>query len=417
MKKLVLLLLIILAGGAFVGEMMIKDSGYVLIAYNQTTIETSLWVLLIVLAVGFVIGHWLLNLVTHTQLPTTKLKAWKDNRNQLISRRKTLKGLTSLSEGNWAQAQKQLAQAAERSDLPLVNYLAAAKAAHEQNNEAAADELLQKARNTTPEAEVTVAISQAEIQLSRGQLEPCLATLLRLRTLAPKNTYVMKLLKDVYLRLNDWKALSQLIPALRKHQALKTEELYELSAECCTHILEDSVSKLPVETSEEDRLKALSDAWSDLPTEQTKNGEIVQHYTELLVSLGAEDRAEQNLRSLIKKNWDEKLVTLYGRINGENAKKQLDSARSWQKAHAESPELLLTLGRLSLRNEHWGQAVKYFEQSLELDAKPETLGELTRLLRHLGEDEKAQGLLQENLNIVASGLPELPMPVEQKASA
>lgn len=417
MKKLFLLLLIILAAGSFIGELMIKDSGYVLIAYNQTTIETSLWVLLVALVIAFIISHWVLNLITRTQLPTAKIKAWKDHRNQRISRRKTLKGLTSLSEGNWAQAQKQLAQAAERSDLPLINYLAAARAAHEQNNEQATDELLQKARSTTPEAEVTVAISQAEIQLSRGQLEPCLATLLRLRTLAPKNTYVMKLLKDIYLRLNDWQALSKFIPVLRKHQAMKEDELAELSRNCYNRLLEDSIEKLPVETSTEDRLKELGKVWHDLPTDQTRDGDLVQRYTELLVSLGAESRAEQNLRDLIKRNWDEQLVTLYGRVNGENAKKQLDNARNWLKSHAESPALLLTLGRLSLRNQHWGQAVKYFEQSLEIEPRSETLAELARLLRHLGDGDRAQALLQQNLSLVASGLPELPMPEAEEAKA
>ena len=416
MKKLFLLLVIVLVAGTYVGQLMVKDPGYVLIAYNNTTVETSLWVLLIALVLTFVAFHIVVNLFTHTKLPTARLKAWKDGRNQQISRRKTLKGLTSLSEGNWAQAQKQLAQAAERSDLPLINYLAAARAAHEQNNEQATDELLQKARSTTPEAEVTVAISQAEIQLSRGQLEPCLATLLRLRTLAPKNTYVMKLLKDIYLRLNDWQQLSKLIPVLRKHQALKDDELSELSRQCYSKLLDESIQNLPVETSDEERLKTLSRTWHDLPAEQTRDGDLVQRYTELLVSLGAESRAEQNLRDLIKRNWDEKLVTLYGRVNGENAKKQLDNARGWLKSHAESPALLLTLGRLSLRNEHWGQAVKYFEQSLDIEPNSETLAELARLLRHLGDGERAQTLLQQNLNLVASGLPELPMPSQEKAT-
>lgn len=410
MKKLFIALLIFLAVGAWLGEKMIKDSGYVLIAYDQTTIETSLWVLLVVCIVGFILLHWLINLLTHTRLPTARLHAWREHRNQRISRRKTLKGLTLLSEGNWAQAQKQLAQAAEKSDLPLINYLSAARAAHEQNNDQATDELLQKARSSTPEAEVTVAITQAEIQLSRGQLEPCLATLLRLRTLAPKNSYVMKLLKDVYLRLNDWEALAKLLPSLRSHQALKPEELEELTQHCYSRILEESVSKLPIETADDERLQALGKAWHTLPSDQTQESSLVQRYTELLVSLGAESRAEQNLRDLIKRKWDEKLVNLYGRINGENAKKQLDQARSWFKKHPESPALLLSLGRLSLRNQHWGQAVKYFEQSLELEPSAETLGELTRLLRHLGETEQAQALLQQNLNLIAAGLPELPMP-------
>lgn len=416
MKKLFLLLLLFLAAGAWLGEKMIKDSGYVLVAYDQTTIETSLWVLVVLCAVSFVIFHWLINLLTRTRFPTAKLHAWKEHRNQRISRRKTLKGLTLLSEGNWAQAQKQLAQAAEKSDLPLINYLSAARAAHEQNNDQATDELLQKARSSTPEAEVTVAITQAEIQLSRGQLEPCLATLLRLRSLAPKNSYVMKLLKDVYLRLNDWKALSKLIPVLRNHQALKEEELNDLSAQCYSHILNDSVTNLPVETSDEDRLHALGKAWRELPSDQMLKGGLVQQYTELLVSLGAESRAEQNLRELIKKSWDETLVNLYGRVSGDNPKKQLDQARNWAKKRTESPALLLTLGRLSMRNQHWGQAVKYFEQSLDLNPSAEALGELTRLLRNLGEADQAQTLLQQNINLVTAGLPELPMPEEAKAS-
>lgn len=410
MKKLLLLLLLFLLAGAWIGQKMLQDSGYVLIAYNQTTIETSLWVLLIVVVVTFVLIHWLLNILTRTRLPTAKFHSWKEHRNQRISRRKTLKGLTLLSEGNWSQAQKQLSQAAEKSDLPLVNYLSAARAAHEQNDEQATDELLQKARNSTPEAEVTVAITQAEIQLSRGQLEPCLATLLKLRNLAPQNTYVMRLLKDIYIKLNDWSALSQLMPTLRKHHAFKEPELAKLSQQCCIQLLNESVANLPVETSNEDRLKALGKAWSNLPTVETRNGEIVQRYTELLVSLGAEGSAEQSLKDLIKRSWDEKLVNLYGRLNGDNAKKQLDQARGWLKNSPESPALQLTLGRLSLRNKLWGEAVKYFEQSLALAPSAEALAELARLLRHLGEHERAQSLLQQNLNLVASGLPELPMP-------
>lgn len=415
MKKLFLLLLLVLAAGAWVGEKMIQDSGYVLIAYDQTTVETSLWVLLLSIVIIFIIGHWLVNLITRTRFPTAKLQAWKEHRNQRISRRKTLKGLTALSEGNWAQAQKQLAQAAERSDLPMVNYLAAARAAHEQNNEKAADELLQKARSTSPEAEVTVSISQAEIQLSRGQLEPCLATLLKLRTLAPKNTYVMKLLKDVYIRLNDWQALATLLPQLKKLQALKTEEYDELSQKSYLKLLQNSIDSVPVETSDEDRLKALGKVWHAIPQELSRDPQLAQRYTELLVSLGADGRAEKNLRDLIKRNWDDSLVNLYGRISGENEKKQLDVARGWLKSHPESPALQLTLGRLSLRNQYWGEGLKHFEQSLKLNPSAEALAELARLLRHLGESDQAQTLIQTNLGLVSSSLPELPMPAQSQA--
>jgi len=52
MKKLFIILLIMLVAGAWVGQLMVQDPGYVLLAYQQTTIETSLWVLLLVLVVS-----------------------------------------------------------------------------------------------------------------------------------------------------------------------------------------------------------------------------------------------------------------------------------------------------------------------------------------------------------------------------
>lgn len=409
MKKIFLLLLIVLGVGALVGELMVKDPGYILIAYNKTSIETSLWVGTLIIIIGFIILHGLINLITRSRLPLSSFQAWKERRSHQINRRKTLKGLTLLSQGNWAKAQKQLAQAAECSDLPFINYLEAARAAHEQNDEQAADDFLQKARKATPEAEITVAIAQAEIQFDRGQLEPCLATLLRLRTLAPGNTYVMKLLKDTYIRLQDWSELAALLPILKKRHALKEDDLQQLTQQCYCQLMNASIESV-TNTSNSSKLKSLRRTWQNIPTEQIRNTELVQHYTQLLVSLGAGDNAEQNLRGLIKRNWDEKLVSLYGRVSGENVKKQLGYAQGWLKNHENSPALLLTLGRLSMQNQNWEQAISYFEKSLEVSPNTETLAELTRLLRHLGNNEKAQILLQNNLNLISNGLPELPIP-------
>ena len=121
MKRGLLLLLVILFAGAWLGEKMVQDPGYVLLSYNGTTVETSLWVLLLLLIIGFALGHWLLNLIAGIRMPGDKVRGWQSRRNQRISQRKTLKGMVALSEGNWWKAQRFLSQAAERSDLPVVN--------------------------------------------------------------------------------------------------------------------------------------------------------------------------------------------------------------------------------------------------------------------------------------------------------
>mgnify|MGYP000633630965 CR=1 FL=1 len=410
MKKLFLLLVLVLVGGAWLGEKMVQDPGYVLLSYNQTTVETSLWVMIVALIVGFVALHWVLNLLFNTRLPTTQLRNWREGRRQRSAQSKTVKGLLALSEGNWQKAQKQLSSAAERSELALVNYLAAARAAHEQGDEQTADEMLNKARQSTPNADVAVGITQAQFQLARGQLEPCLAMLLQLRRMAPNNSYIIKLLKDVYIQLKDWQSLSSLLPDMRKQQVLQQDAMSELTETVHLNRLEAALASFNVETPNEDRLKRLAQTWDSMPNEMTRNLALVERYCEILIELGADDSAEKTLRDLIKREWDDSLVALYGRINGSNAKKQLDQARGWLKQHPQSPALLLTLGRLSLRNKQWGEALKFFQQSLEYGPDRETLAELIRLLRHLGDKDQAETALQEHLPLLSDKLPALPMP-------
>ncbi|WP_261842581.1 heme biosynthesis HemY N-terminal domain-containing protein [Aliamphritea ceti] len=410
MKKLLILLLILLFAGAWVGQLMIQDSGYTLIAYNNVTIEMSLWVFLIAMFAVFFLFHWALNLLRGSLRSGQRFRLWSQGRNQRIANTKSLKGLIALSEGKWWQAQRLLTQAGDKSELPLISYLAAARAAHEQGEDADCDELLNKARDAAPQAEIAVGISQAQILLSRGQYEPCLATLLDLNKKAPKNTYVMKLLREVYIQLNDWSALSKLIPELRKHNAVKPAKLLKTEQRCYSNILEKSISQLPAHADNEEKAKALGTAWHNMPGQLSSDDVLARHYTNLLVSIGAEEKAEAAIRDLLKRNWDDSLIALYGRIQGSDAKKQLEFAKSFLNDYPMNADLLLTLGRLSLRNQHWGKAVDYFEQSLEEESRPETLSELARLLQHMGETERTLKLIENNFSLIGNGLPQLPMP-------
>ncbi len=414
MKRLFLLLLVVLAAGAWVGEKMVKDPGYVLISYDESTIETSLWVLLVVLTLGFVALHWAVNIFFKARFPTAKFREWRERRDARQAQGKTLKGLLALSEGRWWKAQRLLSQSAESSGQPLINYIAAARAAHEQGEDKTADELLQKARSSVPQAEVAIGITQVQIQLERGQLEPCLATLLRLRRLAPKHTYVLRLLKDVYVRLEDWQGLTNLIPELRKLKALKEDEIAALEQTCYSKLLGSTLEKLPVEADSNTRLQALTKEWKSIPSSLSHDKEMIQRYIEQLVSAGSEDKAESFLQDKIKRQWDEDLVNLYGRIKGESAHKQLEVAKGWLKKNPDSAALKLTLGRLAMRNEQWGKAVDYMEESLALEKRPETYTELTRVLQHLGDNKRSLSVLQDGLALMGNGLTPIPLPATEE---
>ncbi|SEG77998.1 heme biosynthesis HemY N-terminal domain-containing protein [Marinobacterium lutimaris] len=412
MKRFFIILLLLLLAGAWLGQLMVQDPGYVLLAYKETTVETSLWVLLLMAIIAFAVLHTLINLIGRARLPAQRVRNWRGRRNQKIAQSKTLKGLMALSEGNWWKAQRFLTQAAERSEQPLINYLAAAKAAHEQGETNAADNLLQKAREATPKAEVAVGIVQAQIQLSRGQNEPALATLLHLKRLAPKHSYVLKLLKEAYVRLNDWSGLTHLMHDLRRHQVLPEQQLRDLETRAARHLLTQSLSSQPAEADSKTRLQAVAHTWQELPANCTHDPALIQQYIGLMVEAGSADEAEKMLREQLKKQWDEELVALYGRITSSTPHKQLDTARAWLKKHDASAALELTLGRLSMQNEHWGAAIKHFEQSIELQPSAEAYAELSRLLSHLGEKERAGEISALGFDLVNGKLPALPLPTE-----
>lgn len=415
MKKLFIFLLIFLVVGAWLGQLMVQDPGYVLLAYKQTTVETSLWVLLLLLIVGFALVHWLLNLIGNARLPGDKVRSWRSNRNRRVAHNKTLKGLAALSEGSWWKAQRYLSQAAERSDLPVVNYLAAARAAHEQGDTKASDALLAKARESSPKTEVAVGLTQAELQLERGQLEPCLANLLNLRRRAPKNTQVLRMLKDTYLRLEDWLALIQLLPELKKQHVVEAEAATELERQCHRNRLQQCLQSLEDSSDSEEKLRTLSRSWQAVPQALQRDPELAAEYVELMRSIGAEHETESVLLDLIKRRWDAPLVRLYGLVQGKDPHKQLEQAQRWLKRNPDSAELELTLGRLNMRQENWGKAIDHLERSLELQPGGEAAEELQRLLLHLGEHERLQQLFKRQLLQTSTTLPALPLPPAEEA--
>ena len=65
MKLLLVFVLIVLLAGAVVGELIVQDPGYVLLSYQTTTIETSIWGLGMVVLVSFTTLYVVLQLLQY----------------------------------------------------------------------------------------------------------------------------------------------------------------------------------------------------------------------------------------------------------------------------------------------------------------------------------------------------------------
>jgi HemY protein len=149
--------------------------------------------------------------------------------------------------------------------------------------------------------------------------------------------------------------------------------------------------------------------WDELPRFVRRDEHTIHDYARLLARLGDEEQAETLLRKVLKNHWSDELINLYGRLEGSDPEVQLLTAEQWYKDRPNNPQLLLALGRLSLRNQLWGKAREYFTASLKLKRDRETMAELSRLNAHMGEEESSVKLIMQELES-DNALPELPMP-------
>jgi HemY protein len=383
--------LAVLALGGVAGLLITRDPGYVLIAYDDMAVETSLWFALLLLAVGYVVLRVVLFVVRHLVRGRGAFSFWNAERRARAADQRTLRGLALLDAGRWDEARKQLTRAAPRAGAPVVNLLAAARAAQQSGDLAGRDALLREARAVAPDAAAAIDFTQASLEHAAGQWPAARATLERLRASQPSHTSVLWLLADCCRQQSDWRALAELLPVLRRDRAHPPEALAELETAA-------AVGRLAATQEPPQRI------WAALAKAQRHQPEIALAYAQAIEG-NEPDEAVSALREALQHGWDARLVDLFGRIPSSDPARQLGVAESWVKGHQDDGVLFLALGRLALRNRRWAQAREHFEMSIRLGATPEAQGELGRLCLALG-DARGGDLLVGAL----PALPSLPLP-------
>jgi HemY protein len=290
----------------------------------------------------------------------------------------------------------------------MINYLMAAKAgARLQQPDNVDQDLLAAAGEG--ESDLAVALSRAELQLDARNYQAGVATLLEQQSKSTLPGAGLSLLCRAYQGLSSWAEIAQLLPKLRNQKLLPLQELEQLEEQVHKALL---ITAIEAASSD-----VLNQAWAACPERLRQQGELPRLYLRGLLSCDPGGDVEKLVQRSLKTHWDSDLVVLYGLIPGKNPGKQLKAAESWLRDHEADAGLLLTLGRLSLRNELWGQARDYFERSDGLCASAETCAELARLTLGLREPETSAEWSRRGLQLAAAEIPELPQPTLDKPGA
>ncbi|WP_409418664.1 heme biosynthesis HemY N-terminal domain-containing protein [Marinomonas sp. RS-M-Aa-14] len=409
MRKLLFLLVIMMAIGSVLGLLMRQDSGYVLIAYNGVTIETSLWVLITAMVITLFVMSWIKRILFILLRPSNSLAKVTGNLAQKRASRNTIRGMLELVGGNWNKAEKLLTNSAEKVPYPLINYISAAYAASEQDEPERSKALLRLAHQSTPEAEFAIGFAQSQIQIKQQHYEGALASLLRLQKLKPKHKQVLKMLVTVYTQLKDWDALLSLTPTLKKDGIFDDDNMLELERNAFLALLDKIKFRNKLGQNKNELVAEVESLWNKLDT-LSQDDRMRQLYAQTLIHFGDDTKAESFIRHSLNHKWSEELVYEYGNIKQDSIKKLLSNCENWLKKEPASANLYLVCGRLSQSMMLWGKARDYYEQALSLNTQSEALAELSRLLKAMGDTKASQELMMINLRYASNQLKPLPLP-------
>lgn len=334
------------------------------------------------LALGFAALHLAINAFN-------RLLHLRQSLKERYAARTLARGLLKLTEGNWSRAEKLLLYQADETEMPVVSYIAAARAAHMQEAYDRRDEWLRRALLHDQGSRLAVGVSQADMQLAANQLEQAHATLLSLQQLSPKHPYVLKLLARVLYQQENWDDLVDLLPELIAQNMLKPVDMQKIESATLSGLFEKQL-KLGGSI----KLQAM---WQRLPNEVKTHPEAIYLYTKMLIKAENYAASANMIETTLNQYWHDDLADLYGRIPQSTIEQALNYAMQWREHQGNNPVMLLVLARLYRQKQDWLLAKHYYEASVNQSPNAEAYLELAELLEYLGETENAQSTYQIGL--------------------
>ena len=388
--------------GAGLVTLVEQDPGYIYVSWRDSSIETSLWFGITLALVVWMLVALLLKFITKILRSRLTLMDWLGSRKSRNATALSNRGLINFVEGNWEQSRKQLLRAARYTEAPLLNHLIAARASFRLGDVDEARRQLGIAETIDGDAGIAVELTQAELQLTAGQYEQALATLVRARANANKHPYVVELLARAHLQLEDWESLREILPELKKYKLNASGHLSDTEERMWLGLMSSAIEAPDAEG-------ALEKLWRSVPAEFKSQRRFRQHFIEQLRSLKAYGALERWVIEFLDNEWDATLVDSLGRFTPKQPKKLLKTLERWLAQQGKEYPLMMAAARVALHAHEWDRAEAFLlEASLQEDAA-EAAWLLSALYRATGRQEEAVKLL-EQASRELHGEPEVPLP-------
>jgi len=394
-RLLVTLVMALLLGAASIWVMQ-SDSGYILLSFNNTTVEMTVWVGILLYLTATGLGAWLLLLFKWLG-DVGGLRRWWTLRRSQQHGSKTAQGLILFSDHDWKQASTMLLSGADGSSMPDVNLLFAARAAAENNQIDQARMLLEQLKVSHPKAKLLADKTLAEMLILEEQLDEAIQLLQPIAASKPGDRGVLRLLSDTYYLMGDWSSLQKLLHDLNYYKAINPSDMKALEQDVYANLLSDFIPN-PEFTLQEQKDQA-GDLWELIPRRLHNDAELICGYFDALQQVNDTDRVQLLLVKTINKRWHPELVERFGQLETSAPEKQLLAAEKWLSDHPEDAVLLVALGRICCQLRFWGKARDYFSVALRLQPSADIYLRLADVHAAMGDQIESHNMYKQGLRV------------------
>jgi len=356
-----------------------QSDGYVVIVAAPYRVELSLNLLVVLVLAGYLAFHLLARLVETLVAIPARVRAYRAERARSRARHSLNDALLAFFQGRYASAEKSAAAAMEGDESRAVAAIIAARSAHELGRFTEREAFLEQARGAAPEVDQARLTTLADLLLSQGRHEEALALLKDLSGRDARNVRLLRMRHAAETALKRWDDVLATTATLARLGGLSEAEAS--ASRRAAHL--GNLNRKAQDAA------ALAAYWKHLPADLRVDAAIAATAARYHLALGGTGEAQAIVEAALDAGWDAGLVALYADCAGASAMPLIERAEKWLRAHARDPALLLSLGKLCMRQALWGKAQSYIEASLALEPTHEGHMTLAALMEKLGKPQEA----------------------------
>lgn len=352
--------------------------GTVLFLTPPLRIELSLFFFLVLAGALLAAVWWLSWLLTRVADFPHRVAAYRRRRAEIGGRRALRDAVRSLLEGRFARAERAARAAQAAPENAGLAALIGARAAHRMQQTERRDEWLAMTEGD-PELATARLVTSAELWSDSRESRRALQAIDRLQASGSRHLYAARIALAANVQAQRWDDVLKGVKLLAKRGLL-----HPAAAARYRRLAHHAL--LAERRNDGAALEAI---WNKIPAAERRDADLALDGARQLNLAGRGRSAALALEAALEQQWDERLLDEYSRAQVFPARERIEHAEQWLHKHPNDAALLRCLGLLCLREQLWGKARSYLEDSLRVCTHPATLLALARLAETVGNETDA----------------------------